>query len=437
VIEGHTLKHIFQHESMDCDNRWFGTSNQLMDANIKKLVQLTTRCKSVICCRMSPIQKGRIVRMMKGKGSTRKRCLAVGDGANGMYTLLLSQYLLTFVSISIDVTMILEADIGVGISGKEGLQAVRSADYSIARFKFLKRLLLVHGRNSYRRMSLVVQYTMYKSLIIAFCQLLFSFFSAFSGSPLLNTYTLTTYNLLFTAIFPLVFLFDKDVSDEALENIPELYNESRENKLLNLKSLSLWFSYAGFQALFIALCVLGIVNGEYMVGRTGHTMDYWTEGIIVFTIIMTVNFLDIILIMKSWSIISVIISFGSYIAFFTGTALFSSIPIFSGTSTMYMTLAHLLSDPGFYAICILIVTVAMLPLLLYLFSELLPGVSIRPSQFVRNVEVRRKKSERTDTFYKDIRGRLSHLGQYDTDVLFTRSSISSSDSGDEFISLLK
>lgn len=58
--------------------------------------------------------------------------LAIGDGAN-------------------DVSMIQAADVGVGISGEEGLQAVNSSDYAIAQFRFLKRLLLVHGHWSYYR----------------------------------------------------------------------------------------------------------------------------------------------------------------------------------------------------------------------------------------------------------------------------------------------
>jgi phospholipid-translocating ATPase len=86
-----------------------------LENDLIRFKQLANHCTSVICCRMSPIQKGQIVRFMK---STGKRSLAIGDGGN-------------------DVTMIREADVGVGISGKEGLQAVRAADFSIARFKYV------------------------------------------------------------------------------------------------------------------------------------------------------------------------------------------------------------------------------------------------------------------------------------------------------------
>ena len=80
---------------------------------------------SVICCRVSPKQKADVVGLAKSHGKW--ITLSIGDGAN-------------------DVSMIMEAHIGVGIRGKEGTQAVRSADYAISQFRFLQRLLLVHGR---------------------------------------------------------------------------------------------------------------------------------------------------------------------------------------------------------------------------------------------------------------------------------------------------
>lgn len=94
------------------------------------LLLLATQCEGVICCRVSPMQKALVTRMVReGLGVM---TLAIGDGAN-------------------DVSMIQAADVGVGISGEEGLQAVNSSDYAIAQFRFLKRLLLVHGHWSYAR----------------------------------------------------------------------------------------------------------------------------------------------------------------------------------------------------------------------------------------------------------------------------------------------
>lgn len=119
----------------------------LLENDIKYLFLAVARtCKSVICCRCSPAQKASVVslmtqpRLMWGPGFL---SLAIGDGAN-------------------DVPMIQSANVGIGISGKEGRQAVLSSDYSIAKFKYLKRLLLVHGSFSYKRISKLILFSFMK-----------------------------------------------------------------------------------------------------------------------------------------------------------------------------------------------------------------------------------------------------------------------------------
>ena len=79
---------------------------------------------SVVCCRATPKQKAKLVYMVKSKNLT---VLAVGDGAN-------------------DVNMINEANIGIGIYGQEGLNAVQASDYGIGEFQCLDNLVLVQGR---------------------------------------------------------------------------------------------------------------------------------------------------------------------------------------------------------------------------------------------------------------------------------------------------
>lgn len=130
------------------------------------------------CCSSSNSNSNSII-----SGSSRRRTLAIGDGGN-------------------DVAMLHEADVGVGISGREGLQAVRAADYGIAEFKFLKRLVLVHGVNSHLRMTKMIHYVLYKAWLISINQLLFALFSYFSGAPVLDSYVLTTYNTVFTLALP-------------------------------------------------------------------------------------------------------------------------------------------------------------------------------------------------------------------------------------------
>ena len=80
-----------------------------------------------------------------------KITLAIGDGAN-------------------DVAMIMKAHVGVGIAGREGMQAARTADFAFGKFKFLRPLLFVHGREAYRRNSDIVLYAFYKNVLYVVVQ---------------------------------------------------------------------------------------------------------------------------------------------------------------------------------------------------------------------------------------------------------------------------
>lgn len=122
---------------------------------------LALLCKTVVCCRVSPSQKSDVVASVKAriKGV---RTLAIGDGAN-------------------DVSMIQEAHVGVGIFGKEGMQAALSSDYAVGQFKYLAPLLLIHGRWSYKRTSKLVLYSFYKNVTLAMCLFWYTIFSQYSA----------------------------------------------------------------------------------------------------------------------------------------------------------------------------------------------------------------------------------------------------------------
>jgi len=136
---------------------------------------------------------------------TGKLALAIGDGAN-------------------DVGMILEADVGVGISGKEGRQAVLSSDYSFSKFKYLKRLLLVHGRINFVRNVELINYSFYKNMCFSLCQILYDFFTLHSGNTVYDSVMYTVFNVLFTSAPPVVYAaLERDVSLKSMMEIPELY----------------------------------------------------------------------------------------------------------------------------------------------------------------------------------------------------------------------
>ena len=118
------------------------TLRLMLDAKIKqKFLLLCKECKAVLCCRVSPAQKASVVAMVKN--GLQVMTLSIGDGAN-------------------DVAMIQEAHVGVGIAGEEGRQAVMSSDYAIGQFRYLTRLVLVHGRWSYRRLAETIANFFYK-----------------------------------------------------------------------------------------------------------------------------------------------------------------------------------------------------------------------------------------------------------------------------------
>jgi magnesium-transporting ATPase (P-type) len=153
---------------------------------------------------VSPLQKATIVKLMRD--TTGCLTLAIGDGAN-------------------DVGMILQADVGVGISGKEGRQAVLSADYSFAQFRFLKRLLLVHGRLDFYRNCDLVNYSFYKNMFFSFGQILFGFFSSNSGNTLYDSMLYSVFNVIFTSVPPVIYAgLERDVSLAAMMRQPDLYN---------------------------------------------------------------------------------------------------------------------------------------------------------------------------------------------------------------------
>ncbi|XP_070196933.1 phospholipid-transporting ATPase VA-like isoform X2 [Littorina saxatilis] len=188
------------------------TLNWVLHEDVQKLfLALTQKCESVVCCRATPLQKGNVVKLVRDH--LKKMTLAIGDGAN-------------------DVSMIQTADIGVGISGQEGMQAVMASDFAIARFRFLERLMLVHGHWCYDRLARFASIMFYKSLLSVFVLFWFQIFSGFSGSLMIDSLYLTMQHVAFVALPPLINgVFDKDVSAETLLSNPVLYKPCQRSEM--------------------------------------------------------------------------------------------------------------------------------------------------------------------------------------------------------------
>ncbi|KZV75965.1 aminophospholipid-transporting P-type ATPase [Peniophora sp. CONT] len=194
-------------------------------------LELAIMCKAVICCRVSPLQKALVVKLVKKNMNA--LLLAIGDGAN-------------------DVSMIQAAHVGIGISGVEGLQAARSADVAISQFRFLKKLLLVHGAWSYQRLSKLVLYSFYKNITLYMTLFWYSFFNNFSGQVAFESWTLSMYNVLFTVLPPLVIgVFDQFVSARILDRYPQLYMLGQNNAFFTKTQFWLWVANAFYHSLVL------------------------------------------------------------------------------------------------------------------------------------------------------------------------------------------
>lgn len=193
IIDGAALRLIFDTEL-----------DTTVAKNIReKFLLLGKQCKSVICCRVSPSQKANVLKIVKN--SLQVMTLAIGDGAN-------------------DVAMIQSAHVGVGIAGEEGRQATMTADYAIGQFRFLTRLLLVHGRWSYKRLGEMIPCFFYKNIVFTLTLFWYGIYSNFDGAELYEYTYLMFYNLAFTSL-PVIVLavFDQDVSATVSLLVPELY----------------------------------------------------------------------------------------------------------------------------------------------------------------------------------------------------------------------
>jgi len=177
--------------------------------------------------------------------------------------------------------MIQAANIGVGIRGKEGLQAARAADYQVCNFRSLQQLLLVHGHYSYARTCLVAQYSFYKSFCFCSMQIAYGFFSYFSGSSLFNSLCITGYNALL--FFPIVtFILDKDVPYDIVMSHPLLYRHGAKSNHFNVTSLMKWAVRAFYHALIIFTLTVQTRGVDNLLAGKGFPSEYECIGLVAF-----------------------------------------------------------------------------------------------------------------------------------------------------------
>ncbi|XP_047532182.1 probable phospholipid-transporting ATPase IM isoform X4 [Vanessa tameamea] len=277
VVNGHSLVHCL-HPKLE-----------------EKFLDVVLHCRSVICCRVTPLQKAMVVELIKK--SRKAVTLAIGDGAN-------------------DVSMIKAAHIGVGISGQEGMQAVLASDYSIAQFRFLQRLLLVHGRWSYYRMCKFLRYFFYKNFAFTVCHFWFAFFCGFSAQTVFDEMFISVYNLFYTSLPVLALgVFEQDVSDATSLQFPKLYAPGHTSQLFNKTE----FIKSTLHGCFTSLVLFLIPYGTYKDGLApdGKILsDHMLLGSVVATILIIDNTTQIALDTTYWTVFNHITIWGSLVSYF-------------------------------------------------------------------------------------------------------------------------
>ncbi|XP_076876494.1 phospholipid-transporting ATPase ID [Brachyhypopomus gauderio] len=352
VINGHSLAYGLQ-------------KDQQME-----LLRTACMCQTVICCRVTPLQKAQVVELIK----THKKAvtLAIGDGAN-------------------DVSMIKAAHIGVGISGQEGMQAVLSSDFSFAQFRYLQRLLLVHGRWSYLRMCTFLRYFFYKNFTFTFVHFWYAFFCGFSAQTVYDEWYITLYNLVYTAL-PVIglSLFDQDVDDRWSLRYPQLYGPGQQN---------LYFSKMAFVRILLHSCYSSLILFFIPYAAMQDTVrddgkdiaDYQSFALLAQTCLLIAVSVQLGLDTSYWTAVNQFFLWGSLSAYFAVTfTMYSNgmFLIFTSSFPFIGTARNSLSQPNVWLTIFLTTVLCVLPVVAFRFLliQLCPTINNKVRYKVRQAK---------------------------------------------------
>lgn len=305
----------------------------------RKFLLLCKNCKAVLCCRVSPSQKAAVVKLVKT--SLDVMTLAIGDGSN-------------------DVAMIQSADIGIGIAGEEGRQAVMCSDFAIGQFRYLTRLLLVHGKWCYKRLAEMIPQFFYKNLIFTMALFWYGVHNDFDGSYLFEFTYLTFYNLAFTSV-PVILLgvLDQDVSDKISLAVPELYRSGILRKDWN-QTKFIWYMFDGlYQSLICYFFPYLIYRRNMIVTQNGLGLDHrFYVGVPVTGIAVIACNMYVLIGQRRWDWFTGLFIVLSIAVYFGWTGIWSSS---LSSYEFYKSAARVFATPSFWAVLIIGVFFCMLP----------------------------------------------------------------------------
>ncbi|XP_057474839.1 probable phospholipid-transporting ATPase 4 [Actinidia eriantha] len=322
------------------------TLTYILEDDMKhQFLNLAVDCASVICCRVSPKQKALVTRLVKQ--GTGKTTLAIGDGAN-------------------DVGMIQEADIGVGISGVEGMQAVMASDFSIAQFRFLERLLVVHGHWCYKRIAQMICYFFYKNIAFGLTLFYFEGFAGFSGQSVYDDWYMLLFNVILTSL-PVISLgvFEQDVSSEICLQFPALYQQGPKNLFFDWYRILGWMGNGLYSSLVIFfLTIIIFYDQAFRVG--GQTADMAAVGTAMFTSIIWAVNCQIALTMSHFTWIQHLFIWGSIAMWYVFLLLYGMLPPKYSGNAFRILIEALAPSPIFWSATLLVTLVCNLPYLAHI-----------------------------------------------------------------------
>uniref|UniRef100_A0A8C7Z364 Phospholipid-transporting ATPase n=1 Tax=Oryzias sinensis TaxID=183150 RepID=A0A8C7Z364_9TELE len=357
-------------------------------------VDMACECEAVICCRVTPKQKANVVSLVKKykKAVT----LSIGDGAN-------------------DVNMIKTADIGVGISGQEGMQAVMSSDYAFAQFRYLERLLLVHGRWSYIRMCKFLRFFFFKNFSFTLVHFWYSFFNGYSSQTAYEDWFITLYNLAYSSLpVLLVGLLDQDVNDRLSLKFPKLYIPGQQGLLFNYKN----FFISLFHGIFVSLIIFFIPYGAFLqtMGQDGEApSDYQSFAVVTASSLIFTVSLQISLDTSYWTFVNCFAVLGSiaiYFGFMFDIHSAGIHVIFPSVFTFTGAASNALRQPYLWLTILLTVGISLLPVICiqFLYKTIWPSVGDKVQRNRKKYELQmeeKKKKKEPEPFQRGRRSRRS------------------------------
>ncbi|EAY06606.1 phospholipid-translocating P-type ATPase, flippase family protein [Trichomonas vaginalis G3] len=303
-----------------------------------ELVKMGDQCRSVVCFRMSPFLKSKVVDVMRS--NTKKVCLAIGDGAN-------------------DVNMIQTANVGVGIIGREGRQAAQNSDFAITRFKHLKRLLAVHGRLSLVRISGVVRYMVYKNLVFSLVNIPFFYFTRWTPSPIFDGWLMATYNLMWTIFPPGEYgFFEQDVSFQSMMKYPLIYRDARSGRFISMWRFVGELVNAIYQSMILFFFNMYVPSMKPLNGR-GLVDDLNFNGVLLYISIILVVDIQAIIRSQHWNIFLFLGVIVSILIFFLVNLPYGSFPTF--VPLMYFVPQTIFTSYISYVLLVISVSFSLFP----------------------------------------------------------------------------